>query len=443
MFDVGSPEWWVGRLERRLRDERATIDLHARWYDGDQPRAVVGEKCTDAYRLLLSRARRNWASLVVDAAADRLYVDGFKFSVDSGSDPWTDIWQANDLDAESSAAMLEALITGRCPVMVADDGGPRVTVEDPRETIVEHGPGGRGRLAALKMFTAGSERVAELMLPGALHRWVGPAGDPSDMMWADTLGSRFSPRQDLAGPADVPVVELRANTRVGRGPRSELAGRTDTLEAIDKLTADMLVAAEYGAFRQRWVTGLEVQTDQHGNPIQPFRHAVDRLFVGENPDIRFGEFSATDLGNYLSAISDQVTHLAAITKTPPHYLLSGMTNLSADAIRAAEASLVTRVRRHQRAFGEVWEQVMRMALAVTGDARATDTAVETQWKNAETRTAAELADALVKMSALGVPFAELMAWWGASPQDIDRMQRDRTRDALLAPTAAPNAVAPV
>ena len=437
-YELGSPEWWVRRLEQRLRNEQPRINEYRAWYEGRQPLAHVGQRCHDAYRWLLERSRRNWASLTVDAAADRLFVEGFGFG--DSTRPW-ELWQASGMDDDSTLGMLEALIVGRCPVSVRRDasGAARISVDDPAECIVEYAPGSRHeRVAALKLWAEAGEQVMHLMLPGRVVEWRrpvpaedDPAFTPRHGLWSASLAGWGDP-VDLPALPMVPVVELRANSRIGRPPRSELEGRIDALKAIDKLTADMLVAAEYGAYRQRWVTGLELAEDESGNVQAPFRHAIDALFVSEDADTRFGEFGATDLGNYVRAIEAQIQHLAAITKTPPHYLLSGMTNLSADAIRAAEAGLVTRVRRHQRAFGEAWEDVMRVALTIEGDAAADDVMAETAWRSPETRTAAELADALAKLRSIEIPVEALWEEWGATPQQRIEWRSMRTREALQA-----------
>jgi hypothetical protein len=42
-------------------------------------------------------------------------------------------------------------------------------------------------------------------------------------------------------------------------------------DGVNKLITDMLVASEFAAFRQRWVTGIEIPRDENNNPIEPFK----------------------------------------------------------------------------------------------------------------------------------------------------------------------------
>jgi hypothetical protein len=120
-----------------------------------------------------------------------------------------------------------------------------------------------------------------------------------------------------------------------------------------------------------------------------------------------------------------------------------MINVSADAIRAAEAGLIKKVRKHQIVFGEAHEEVVRLALLAVGDDRAADVGLEVDWENAEARSMAELADAATKKQAVGVPWRQNMKDLGYSPQEIDAMESERATDAMLsAPTLAAGALDP-
>lgn len=85
-----------------------------------------------------------------------------------------------------------------------------------------------------------------------------------------------------------------------------------------------------------------------------------------------------------------------------------MSNLSAEALAAAEAGLMRKVEGIQHTFGESWEQALRLAGRDTGS-----------------RSLAQTADALGKMvEMLGIPARGL---WpripGVTQQDIEEWQR--------------------
>ncbi len=103
-------------------------------------------------------------------------------------------------------------------------------------------------------------------------------------------------------------------------------------DAINKLRADTINASDLAAFRQRWLKNWQVEIDEKtGQPVEPFKAAVDRLWILPPPDPEdptgdahqpeFGEFEQTDLAPMVSTIQMEVQALGAISRTPYHYLL--------------------------------------------------------------------------------------------------------------------------
>ena len=424
-------------LWKELSKQRPKIEAYNAWFDDDQAKPLVPKECNEAYQRLLDMASENWAGMIVTAPAERLRIQGLVFDGDAEGPAW-DIWQANGMDADSDLVHLDALISGRSPVMVVEDGdspvGVSITPEDPRETLVLCEPGSRRkRVAAIKTwvdledyshaavwtegrFMAGRSKSNEAHRFGSL--------DHIDYWdWDETV----------TGPAEVPIIELHANARTGRMGRSEMASHVKALQAINLLGFDLLLAAEFAAYRQRWVTGLELDEDEAGKPVKPFKSGVDRLFVGEDDKIKFGEFGESDLTNYIKAIEYRVGALAARSKTPAHYVATSISNVSADTIRALESGLVAKCERHQRSFSDPWEDVIRLALRLRGDAGSDDMAAEIKWADPRTHTDGQLADALTKKQAIGIPQEALWEMDGASPQTIAKWRGMQAADMLRAP----------
>ena len=63
----------------------------------------------------------------------------------------------------------------------------------------------------------------------------------------------------------------------------------------------------------------------------------------------------------MSALEAHIRHLAAITQTPPHYLLGSLVNLSAEALAAAESGLQRKIKEKREVLGEGYEQAFRVA----------------------------------------------------------------------------------
>ena len=423
----------VATLTARLDEAEPKLRRLGDYYGGRHRLTFASERFRAAFGGLFSALADNWCSLVVDAVEERLNVDGFRFD-DEGADAdaWG-IWQANGLDAESQLAHTDALLYGRSYAMVWADssGAPRITVESPRQVVVTHGAGDRRRrTAALKRWVEDGWAYATLYEPDRIRRYRSVQKVPGDVVLGPVT---WQARGDVVpNPLGVvPVVQLTNRPRILGDGESEIEGIIPLQDAANKLLSDMLLASELGAFRQRWATGLEVPTDPETNqPVEPFDHALGRLWVSEAPESRFGEFSATDLANYTKAIDLIVSHIASQSRVPPHYMSTSADRLSGESIKSAETGLVAKCRRKQRHFGEGWEEVMRLAFAVRGDPRARVAGAETIWADPESRTESEHVDAVAKKGALGVPWEQLMADLGYSPQTIERMRAQRRRQTL-------------
>jgi hypothetical protein len=186
----------------------------------------------------------------------------------------------------------------------------------------------------------------------------------------------------------------------------------------------MLVASEYQAFRQRWATGLEIPVNPETNqPIEPFKAAVDRLWISEGEETKFGEFSQADLRVFVSGIEMFIQHAATQSRTPPHYFYLSGEFPSGESIKSAETGLVAKALRRMVHFGEAHEEAIRLGFAVEDDPRADAFMSELIWADPESRSEAEHTDAIVKMAKLGVPNEALWERWGATPQEIARWRK--------------------
>jgi len=436
----GTPEWYRDALLKDLNARSESTALYDEYYEGEQRLAFATSKFRKAFGDLFKEFADNWCDLVVDAVDERLDVEGFRFgegddraTADKGA--WN-IWQRNQMDAFSQQGHLESLIYGQASVLVwvGSDDKAVITVEHPTQMIVWTDPGNpTKRVAALKAWDDGSDTLATLYLPHGIFKWERKATTTSGKAtpWAQRVVSGEDwPLKNPLGV--VPVVPLANRPRLLRSGVSEIKKVVPVQDAVNKLVADMMVASEYQAFRQRWATGLELPTlfDEDGEPLpeekqmaQVWQHAIDRLWTSEDTDTKFGEFSATDLAPFTIGIEMLVQHIASQTRTPPHYFYLSGQFPSGESIKSAETGLVAKVLRKERFFGEAWEEVVRLAFAVEGDkGKAADYRAETIWADAESRTESEHVDATVKKQTLGVPVAQLWEDLGYSQTQIDRFR---------------------
>lgn len=432
----GTVAWWLWRLSAQLDAQRDDALLYEAYYAGEHPLQFATSKFRETFGNLFSEFADNWCPVIVDSSLERLSVQGFRFGAETDyegdADAWA-IWQANELDADSVTAHLEAIKTGQAFVIVDSGDPPRITVESPLEVTVAHAPGNRRRrVAALKRWLDDIDGLmhATVYLPEGTYRFKTnePVDANRDAHWVPD-----DPEQVASPVAGViPVVPLRNNPSMVSGGRSDLTAVIDIQNAVNKLCTDMVVASEYAAFRQRWASGVEIPIDPDtGRPnASRFLSAISRIWVVEDEKARFGDFEVTDLANYVKAVEMLIQHLAAQTRTPPHYLTAGLGQWpSGDSLKASEAGLVAKVKRKQLDFSETWEEALRLAFRIMGDERATAEDAEVIWADPEYRTEGERVDALVKMRTLGVPLEALWSRWGATPQEIERWTAMLEREA--------------
>jgi hypothetical protein len=425
---VQSPEWWRDRLYKALSDRAARTKVFDDYYECEHPLPHLHERARAPFRRLLKMSRANYCELVVDAFVGRLEVAGFQSDIEGAADEaaW-ELWQENNLDGGSQLAFLEAAIHGTAYLMVSPvrGGGFRITPEHPTQVILAYRPDAPGvPAAALKLWLDDwtARLCCTLYLPDRIYKFEAPepkTGGKPQWVRREVAGEKWGGRNVLG---EVPFGELANRPRMLKPGASELRSVTGIQDRINKTIADRMMTQEAAAFPQKWATGMDIPVDDNGQEIEPFDVAVNKILVAEGDNAKFGQFAAADLTGYLKAKEEDVRDIAAITSTPPHYLLGALTNLSAEALKAAEAGLIHKIYQRRRFLEEGLERTMRLAGFASSQARIV-------WKSPEWRTEGELVDALVKMGTLGVPREVLWERWGATPQEIERWRR-LNEDAL-------------
>ncbi|MBX6360108.1 MAG: phage portal protein [Acidobacterium ailaaui] len=452
----------VDRLESELSRRRSEIDRNYCYYSGRQPLMYASERFKKYHGDRYKGFADNWVQVVADSPIERLTTIGIKPADAEKADEesWR-VWQTNGLDADSQLGFLGAVIGRRSFVLVwgnpDDESTPEVTFEDASQCIVAYEPGSRRkRRAALKCWQDGWKEYATLYLPDEVWKFERALKRPEkspQMADVDEEIESWTPRETLGEPNPqpnpmgvVPMVELPNKPMLVDDPISDVSGVIAMQDAINLLWAHLFTASEYASFKQKVIMGAEIPTipvlDDKGEvigekPMDLERLAVDHITWITGEDAKIGEWSETNLAIYTDVLEVAVGHIAAQTRTPQHYLIGKMANLSGDALIAAETGLVKRVQEKQIWFGQgLREMFALIALAQGNEAKARDIRSGTVlWADAESRSQAQLADALLKLRQIGFPFEWLASRYGLTPPEVVDLLDMKKREADSDPVA--------
>lgn len=456
--------WVVGLAEELIREhsklnsDTSDYGRITRYLRGDHDLPYIPPNARAEYVSLAKKSITNWLPLISDTFTKALFVDGYRPARAAENAAAWEYWQANGMDARQSLIHRGALEYGVAYALVLPgDPVPVIRPVHPTKAVAfyededDEWPVHALRVAGTRYD---GTRLYEVLTNEAVYT-VGVEKDGAKP-------KVISAEDHNLGVT--PLVRYRESLEHAQGiilPRIVIQDR------INEAVFSLMIALQYASFRQRWATGLAIPVDEQqtitelnrnfdpsqpespknpryievpnpnfGKPIEPFRVAVDRLWVTDSPDAKFGDFEQTDVSGHLDTYFSAVRSLAAISQISPHVLLGDLVNVSADAFAVIEASTQRKCTEYEMLFGESHEQLFRLAALAAGDAKgARDVSAQVRWRDTEARSLAAAVDALGKMvSMLGVP-AEA-AWEripGVTQTDVERWREmARSSDGLAA-----------
>ena len=450
------------KLAPRAREASELQDF----YEGKQPLAYASEKWREHHSKQYKDFSDNWCETVANAPVERESVIGFRLPSSDGSQKRTpteiklwDEWLRNEQDSQSVQGFLGATIARRsfCQVWGDAGGAPIITWRSAQQAIVAYdAETGRSREYALVIWDDEDEgyeyatlytadevwkmRRQRLMRASSESKFVVPAA----VILAEGGGWELIPGDRSYGSnhlGAVPVVEFPNRPVLGREPLSDIKGTASMQNAINLLWAYLFAAADYASMPARVVMGQEPPKipilDEEGQKIgeqQVDQKALTegRLLWLTGQNAKIGQWDAAKLDVFTGVIARAVRHIAAQTRTPQHYLLSGsgVSNLSAEAMIGLEAGLVQKVEQAQDFFEPRIRDVFKLIAAQNGDDDAADQASlgKVVWADANNRSEAQASDAMAKDISAGYPFEWLLRKRGHSPEEIDEIMKLKRRE---------------
>ncbi len=402
-------------IEEAIQNFRSSGSRYAkpeRYYRGRHDLAFATEKFEDAFGSLFSEFAMNLCPAVCDAVRDKLRITGFRRNADTfrrnagtlartgaehenlATHPDVDhIWHRNRMQLRSGEVHREALVSGDAYAIVwTDDEGKAAIYPNRASNVsVTYDEDRPGRIIRAAKFwrTADKHTRLNLFYPDRIERYItakpgeatlpdhrdfvpftdGNAGTLARINANDEDVRAGSPRSGvIPNPYGlVPVFHFANNADLGAFGRSELEPAIPIQDGLNKSVLDMLVAMEYAAYRQRWVAGINPESNDEGNLISPFKAGAEQIWMTGNDDARFGDFNTTNLDQFLKVKDSFRIDIASVTGTPMYYLLPHTRGFpSGEAILRAESRFIAKVRDRQFAFGQTWAEIMQFAARIDG-----------------------------------------------------------------------------
>jgi hypothetical protein len=452
----------VSRLARDLQWRQPDIRRFDDYYRGHQGKLrYASSEFADHFKSRYGTFSDNWCGVVADAPVERLEVVGFRLRDEAKPDEdlWR-VWRDNDADFYSDQAFLDATISKRAFMMVwgnpADETTPRITWEHPAQAIIDYDPETHQRRSGLKCWVDDTTEYATLMTPTRIWKWQrsrfqGPQTESGLLVVGAESG--WTPREvgdepwPLKNPLGVvPMVELPNRPRLIGEPLSDIAGVVAMQDATNLFWSYLFSAADFSSFPARVITGAErpkipILNDQgqvvgeRPVPLEKFRQ--DRILWLEDPNAKIAEWQAANLASYGEVIEMCVSHTAAQSRTPPHYLMSRIVNANAETLKTAETGLVKRTEEKTKSYGRgIREGASLVALAQGDEAKARAMRSGTAlWRDVETRSEAQAVDGAMKLHSMGFPLEYLAQRIGIDPDEITNILTMRREEATLDPLA--------
>ncbi len=421
----------------QVKAKEAQYKRAANYYLGDHRLVYATDKFRNAFGDLFYAVADNLCQLVIDAMADRLQVVGFgaeKGEKRLPEEAWK-IWQANRMDDRAGQVHREALRAGDGYVLVWPDpaGQPVIWPQLATCVTVKYDDERPEKLLwAAKVWRKDKNVRVNLYYADRIEKYITRScvDAPSK---ADAFEHFEMPGEPWPVPNRwdvVPIFHFANNAWIGSFGQSELASVAPLQDALNTALSDLLVSMEFAAFQQRWATGIEAEIDEiTGKAKEPFKAGIDRLWTTGNDQARFGQFEVANLEGFLKVQESLRIEIARIVGLPPHYVAAGSgANMSGEALKTAESRFVKKIKARQGAFGNSWENAMKLALQIAGTGSKGDR-LTTMWEPAAPISETELLNNLLVKQQLGASEPQVLSEAGYGEADIARMLDEKAKAA--------------
>ena len=380
--------------------------------DGNQPLKYSTQRLQTVFRNLTTAFSQNWVSVVLNSVLDRMKFIGWSVKDKTQNDELAQIFNSQQIAIEGYDTHKGALVTSEAFIIAwKDEADIEVYYNDPRLChIFYDADNPKKKTFAAKWYKDEDNHYhMTLYYPDRLEYY-----ETDETKQIPNSFNAFKPSEPDRAENPYKVIPvfhfvLNRRTRV-----SELTNIVTLQDAVNKLFADMMISAEFGAFKQRWVIS-NADTKTLKNAPNEIWQLPAGDGVGQQTSV--GEFTGGGLEPYLDAIDKIANSIAIISRTPKHYFYASGADVSGEALLAMESPLIAKVEQYQEVFGVAWKELGSFILLMNGS-QVEPQDIEAVWQPPQSVQPKTEAETMKINKDVGIPLDVILRWAGKTEKEI-------------------------
>lgn len=440
----GSDEWWVHRLNEKLKKQRKHAKNLIEIYEGKPLIEMKNEAATEGFKQFLGMANLNLAKLIVSTMAARMQPLAFKTGADedpNGDQEAQRLFKRCQLERTFAENINLGLITGYGYLLVSRYNGQSwVTPESPLQVVTEQHPITRESEAGLKVYHNDFEDkdYAVLYRPGYYVEFTRESKDPN-------------PSFDNSDPSTWTrgrTVRLNSKKcalfRSGTG-KGEFEEHIQSLRRINHTILQRMVIITLQAFKQRAIKGVPRTDPKTGKEIN-----YEEIFTTDPGAMwilpataEVWESTQADLTPIITSIKEDIKNLAVESATALYTITPDAAQGSAEGAALQRETQIFKIEDRLRYFSPAFEGAMAMAFELDGDSSRGDVErMEVMWMDPNRSSLTERAASAMQASQAGAPWSYTMTkFLKMTPRELAEAEKERRKEQMMM-EAAQNAANP-
>lgn len=330
------------------------------------------------------KIKANYCAAIIDEPVSKLKIRSFSCDDENADKLLKKVWKYNRMDAKTIKIHRQTILKGDCFIQV----WPEIVNNKVKYKIdfikPEH---------IFAFYSSDNDDSLEYVV----RRWVGFVNSKATafkyVYYSDRIERYYSDSSVTAGMAQsllysiydndwlpynpdgmgaiienpygvIPVIHFKNKPLDCPYGNSELTDAISIQDSINDLLLDLMRVAKFQAFKQRYVTGLNLDDIDFINPETGKKglntSASSLWYLPEG--VVAGEFKSENLDGILNAIDKMVKHLENVTRTPNLSNDSKGTASSGFALAKLEAPLISKCEELQINFGNSYEDINTLLL---------------------------------------------------------------------------------